>query len=78
MYYKYSNKIILPIDVNVAEELNENAPNHICRIENMKETEMGLDLGTESIEQMKKILESVKTILWNGPLGVYEIEKYRI
>lgn len=74
---QYSNKIILPIDVNVAEELNENAPNHICRIENMKETEMGLDLGTESIEQMKKILESVKTILWNGPLGVYEIEKYR-
>lgn len=74
---QYSNKIILPIDVNVAEELNETAPNHICRIENMKETEMGLDLGTESIEQMKKILESVETILWNGPLGVYEIEKYQ-
>ncbi len=39
---------------------------------------MALDLGPESIENIKQILEKTNTILWNGPLGVYEMEKYKV
>ena len=74
----HADKIILPIDVQVAEEFQNDSPNHVCSIQEIKEQEMGLDLGPNSIHQIQRILETTKTVLWNGPLGVYEMEKYKI
>ena len=77
MIEKYGEKLILPIDVNVTTEFSEETPHHFCKIEEIKENEMAMDIGPETIEKMKKILQSAKTVFWNGPLGVYEMKEYQ-
>ena len=74
----YSEKIILPVDIHVTETFSNDSPSHICAVEDIKDSEIGMDLGPKSIEKILNTLIPVKTVLWNGPLGVYEMEKYRV
>lgn len=74
---KYPNKIILPVDINTTTEYSNETKSIIRNIAEIKENEMGLDLGNNTIELYKKYLENAKTVLWNGPLGVYEFSKYK-
>ena len=75
---EYSDKILLPVDVHVTSEFSNDVPSRIVSVDNILENEMGLDLGIESINNIISLLESAKTVFWNGPLGVYEFEKYRL
>lgn len=74
---KYKEKIILPIDINATKEYNNDSYNSIKDINDIEEDEMGLDVGTNTVELYEKYLKNAKTVLWNGPLGVYELEKYK-
>ena len=74
---KYPNKIILPKDVVVAKEIGENQESITKKITDLSNDDIGLDLGTNTINYLKEILKNVKTVVWNGPLGYYEIEKYQ-
>ena len=74
---KYPNKIILPKDVVVAKEIVENQESITKKITDLSNDDIGLDLGTNTINYLKEILKNVKTVVWNGPLGYYEIEKYQ-
>lgn len=74
---KYPNKIILPKDVMVAKEIGENQESITKKITDLSNDDIGLDLGTNTINYLKEILKNVKTVVWNGPLGYYEIEKYQ-
>lgn len=73
----YKDKIILPIDIVVSEELSSITPSRIVNIFDIKEDVMGLDIGPKTIELFCKNLADAKTIIWNGPLGAYEIKKYQ-
>jgi len=73
----YGDKILLPVDVHVTEEFSNDTPSHVVMVDGILDNEMGLDLGSESINNIISLLESAKTVFWNGPLGVYEFEKYR-
>lgn len=67
-------EIILPIDFVVADEVSEDA-----KAETVKEIpadKMGLDIGPETVALIKEKLTGVKTVVWNGPCGVFEIEKF--
>lgn len=75
---EYGDKILLPVDVHVAEEFSNESISHIVFVNDIVDSEMGLDLGNESINNIVSLLESAKTVFWNGPLGVYEFEKYRL
>lgn len=75
MLEMYQNKIILPIDVNAFEEFNNDSNNRYVDINDLNENEMGLDIGPKTIDKFANILNSSKTVFWNGPLGVYEFEK---
>ncbi|MDE5586943.1 MAG: phosphoglycerate kinase, partial [Bacilli bacterium] len=75
---KYPEKIVLPIDVNAAIDTEETTPSHIVKIGELRSNEMGLDIGTETINLFAKHLMNAKTVVWNGPLGMYEIPKYSI
>ena len=75
---EYNDKILLPVDVHVTSEFSNDVPSRIVSVDNILENEMGLDLGIESINNIIRLLESAKTVFWNGPLGVYEFEKYRL
>ena len=71
-----NTKIHLPIDVVCAKEFKEGAESKIFAIDSIPEEYEGLDSGPKSLEKFKKIIMSSKTILWNGPVGVFELESF--
>lgn len=73
---KYSDKIILPIDSVNALEISDEVPPRECFINEIKENEIGLDIGYKTVKLFKQYLQKSKTIIWNGPLGYFEIEAF--
>jgi phosphoglycerate kinase len=69
--------IELPSDVVVAHEAVEGAPATIVPTGEIPDDQMGLDVGPETVERFGRILRDAKTILWNGPMGVFELEPFR-
>lgn len=74
---EYSDKIILPIDAAVTTEFSNKEDYKVKDIESISSDEMGLDIGPKTIARFKNELESAKIVVWNGPLGVYEFDKYK-
>ena len=74
---KYNNKIILPIDFAVTKEYTNEGTYQIKKIEDFEKDEMGLDIGDESRKLFEENLKDAEIVIWNGPLGVYEFEKYK-
>ena len=68
--------IPLPTDVVVAKEFSESAVAQIKPVGQIAADEMVLDIGPESAQSLAKLLENAGTIIWNGPLGVFEIEQF--
>lgn len=69
-------KIILPDDIVCANEISENAKTVIVSPHEIPHTYIGLDIGKKTIEKYKNILKDAKTIIWNGPMGMFEIDKF--
>ena len=69
-------KLLLPVDVKLAREFSNDAESKIVKAEEIEDGWMGLDIGPETIEEYKSALETAKTIMWNGPLGVFEFENF--
>ena len=74
---KYKEKIVLPVDFASSREFSNDTESYLRKISEFKDDDMGLDIGPLSISLFKSELENAKMIFWNGPLGVYEFEKYR-
>lgn len=69
-------EIVLPTDVVVANEFAANAPSKIVAADACPDDAMILDAGPQSVEDFSRRFESAKTIVWNGPLGAFEIEPF--
>jgi 3-phosphoglycerate kinase len=69
-------KIVLPVDNLIADKYDISANTKLVD-ENIPDGWMALDIGPLTIESFKKELKNAKTILWNGPLGVFEMEKFK-
>ncbi|MBS0231998.1 MAG: phosphoglycerate kinase [Proteobacteria bacterium] len=69
-------EIILPTDAVVAGEFNEGAAHEVVSVDNVPFDAMILDVGPQSLARMTAVLESCKTLLWNGPLGAFEISPF--
>lgn len=69
--------IPVPTDVRVATEFSETAPATEKSVNDIKDDEQILDLGDVSAEKLADILKNAKTILWNGPVGVFEFPNFR-
>lgn len=76
MLDKYSNKIVLPIDIITGNEISKNTETHSRFINEIGEDEIGLDIGPRTIKVFKQYLEEAKTIMWNGPVGYFELEPF--
>lgn len=74
--HKSGVKLILPIDCIIANKFDNNADIKICRITQIPDGWQSLDIGVRSAELFTKIIEKSKTILWNGPVGVFEMEHF--
>jgi phosphoglycerate kinase len=68
--------IYLPEDSVVADKFDAVANTHIIASDNIPAGWMGLDIGPKALEQYSKVLAESKTILWNGPMGVFEFEAF--
>lgn len=69
-------EIVLPHDAVVASEFREGAPTKIVSVHKLPYDAMILDIGPESVAKVAKVLESCKTLLWNGPMGAFEISPF--
>ena len=68
-------KFLLPIDTVVAKEFNNDAPSRVVE-GSMEADEMGLDIGPKTRELYKAALADAKTVVWNGPMGVFEMPNF--
>ena len=72
----YSDKVVLPIDIVCSKSMEENSEYYTNFVSDIKEDDIGLDIGNGTIEIFKEILEDSKTVIWNGPVGMFEQENY--
>src|SRR5690606_4781526 len=70
--------LILPTDARIAERFDNDSPYVIGAVEAIPEGKMGLDIGPESEVHFAKVIAASKTILWNGPMGVFEMENFAV
>jgi phosphoglycerate kinase len=68
----------LPEDFVVAPEAKEDAPSKIVDKDNIPQDWQGSDIGPKTLEQFSKELNNAKTVVWNGPMGVFEVDKFAI
>ncbi len=71
-------KLILPIDAKIGKEFNKDTESKIVDINNVPEGWSIFDIGPKTIELYKKELENAKTIVWNGPVGLFEFDQFAI
>ena len=73
---KAEGKIVLPVDNVVTKEFAEDAESRITLRDGFADDEMGLDVGPATIELFEKELQGAKTVVWNGPMGVFEFAPF--
>ncbi|TXI70469.1 MAG: phosphoglycerate kinase, partial [Cyclobacteriaceae bacterium] len=66
----------LPIDSIAADKFDANANTQTTNNNNIPDGWMGLDIGPQAVQVFSKVIEDSKTILWNGPMGVFEMKKF--
>ena len=69
-------EIVLPVDAVVAETFEAHAPSRVVDIDKVGANDMILDIGPRSVEQAISVLARVKTLVWNGPFGAFELEPF--
>ena len=69
-------EFLLPTDVVLADNFSPDANSKISKVDAIGEGWMGLDIGSESVELFQNALKDCKTVIWNGPMGVFEFEKF--
>lgn len=73
---KQNVEVYLPTDVIAADDFNNGAKTQIIDVNEIPDGWQGLDIGPESMDKFKEVVLSAKTILWNGPVGVFEFENF--
>jgi len=69
-------QIHLPVDAVCADSFSANANTQICDVRNIPNGWMGLDIGPETLKNFQRVIQQSKTILWNGPVGVFEMDAF--
>ncbi|MGL5440665.1 MAG: phosphoglycerate kinase [Filifactoraceae bacterium] len=69
-------EILLPLDFHVSNEFSDKTNSYFTDTDEIPDDYMGLDIGPRTIEAFKISLESAKTVIWNGPMGVFEMDKF--
>jgi phosphoglycerate kinase len=73
---KMGVKLHIPVDAVVADAFSNDANIKTVKADSIEDGWMGLDIAGESIETLSKVVENSKTVLWNGPMGVFEMPKF--
>ena len=73
---RFGDKLVLPVDLIAASEFSADADNKVVELDGIPEGWMSLDIGPKSVEVFAEVLASSKTVFWNGPMGVFEMEAF--
>jgi phosphoglycerate kinase len=73
---EHSDKIILPVDIRIAPEFKADAPSTVVAIDGIPADQMGLDIGPKTQELFGEVIRKAGTVIWNGPVGVFEWEAF--
>lgn len=73
---RFGDKLVLPVDLIAASEFAADADNKVVELDGIPEGWMSLDIGPKSVEVFAEVLASSKTVFWNGPMGVFEMEAF--
>ncbi|WP_067840645.1 phosphoglycerate kinase [Amphibacillus sediminis] len=71
-----NGKIILPVDATINKEFSNEGDINVVSVDQIPADQMGLDIGPESIKQFEQELAGAKTVVWNGPMGVFEMSNF--
>lgn len=74
---KNGNKVLLPLDVVTAEMIEPRVRTMVCDVESIPSGDMALDIGPRTSDLFRKEIEEAGTIVWNGPMGVFETEPFK-
>ena len=69
---------LLPVDVVAADEFANDSPHDVYAVDSIPENRMGLDIGPATIKLFSDTLAEAKTVVWNGPVGVFEMENFAV
>lgn len=70
------DKLVLPVDIVVADRFAADADTKVVKVDGIPQGWMGLDIGPESVERFREHISSARTIFWNGPMGVFEMDAF--
>lgn len=73
---RFSDKIVLPVDLVAAAEFSADAEHKVVELDDIPEGWLSTDIGPKTVEAFSEILAGSKTVFWNGPMGVFEMEPY--
>ena len=73
---KANGKLILPVDTVVAEEFKNDAEHSTVDVDNIPANKMGLDIGEKTVKLFGGYIKEAKTVVWNGPMGVFEMPNF--
>lgn len=68
--------LVLPVDVVVTPELREDAPYKTVKVDEIPYDHIGVDIGEETVKKFSGFIKQANTIVWNGPMGVFELEPF--
>lgn len=72
----HGDKISLPIDVVVTAELSDSASTKVVSVSDIPADQIGADIGPQTSERFGAVIRSAKTVIWNGPMGVFEMKPF--
>ena len=75
---KYGDQLVLPVDTVIADAFSEDANTGVADAGEIPDGWMGLDIGPKSVQLFKDTLQGAKTVVWNGPMGVFEMDKFAV
>ncbi len=74
---KLEVKLYLPVDFVIGRELSDNTPTRVVPWQEIPDGWMGLDIGPVSVNLLQEILSDTQTVIWNGPMGVFELDRFK-
>ena len=69
--------IHLPVDVVMAAEIEQGVSTEIVKVEDVRDDEMALDIGPETVAEFEEVIGKAGTVVWNGPMGVFELDEFK-
>jgi phosphoglycerate kinase len=78
IYEQYKDKIILPVDVVVGSSMTPMSTARLANISDIRQNDIGMDMGVQTMDSLRNTLIGAGMVIWNGPIGVFEIDKFNV